>query len=505
MNPLADAIVAPLADREDPVLILPDSGGLTGKALFELSGRVANVLAGLGVKPGDRVAMQTGKSAHALAIYLACLRTGALFLPLNTAYTPAEVDYFLDDAEPRVMVCDPSVEKLLLPSAAARGATLLTLGADGDGLLAEAARNAGPDFENARRSNDDLAAILYTSGTTGRAKGATLSHGNILSNTDALVDVWRFTAADILLHALPIFHVHGLFVASNVPLRSNGKMIFLPKFDLDSVIAHLPRATSMMGVPTFYTRLLGDPRFGRALVRHMRLFTSGSAPLRTETHDAFRIRTGHLILERYGMTETMMSTSNPYDGERRAGSVGLPLPGIETRIIGTRTGVEVEEGEAGMLEVRGPNVFKGYWRMPERTAKEFSPEGYFMTGDLARVDTDGYITIVGRAKDLVITGGYNVYPKEVEAVIDSIDGIAESAVIGAPHPDFGEGVVAVVVRAPQSAVTRETIMEGLSDRLAGFKRPKRIVFADQLPRNAMGKVQKNALRDEYGSAFHRRK
>ncbi len=501
MNPLADAIVQPLADREDPVLILPDSSSLTGKELFELSGRMANVLARSGVKPGDRVAMQTEKSPHALALYLACLRTGALFLPLNTAYTPAELDYFLGDAEPRIAVCDPQVETLLSSITLARDVKLLTLGPVGEGTFSKAAENTHAEFASVPRSEHDLAAILYTSGTTGLSKGAMLSHGNLLSNVDALVDAWKFTDGDTLLHALPIFHVHGLFVASNVLLRAGGQMIFLPKFDVDSVITHLPQATTMMGVPTFYTRLLRDPRLDGVLVKRMRLFISGSAPLLPETHRAFEARTGHRILERYGMTETTMSTSNPYQGERRAGSVGLPLPGVETRIVDMKTGVEVGEGETGILEVRGPNVFRGYWRMPEKTSEEFRSDGYFITGDLAKVDSDGYITIVGRVKDLVITGGYNVYPKEVEAVIDSIDGVLESAVIGVPHPDFGESVIAVVVRLPDSAVTHEIIMEQLSCRLARFKQPKRIFFDDQLPRNTMGKVQKNALRAAYGSTF----
>ncbi len=501
MNPLSDALVAPLAEREEPVLILPDSPNLTGKTLFEMSGRFANVLAGYGVRPGDRVAMQAEKSPHALALYLACLRTGALFLPLNTAYTPAELDYFFSDAEPRIAVCDPNCEAQLAPTAWAKGVNLLTLGPSGEGNLSETAQSAMPEFHDIKRSENDLAAILYTSGTTGLSKGAMLSHGNLLTNADTLVDAWKFNLGDTLLHALPIFHVHGLFVATNVLLRVGGRMIFLPKFDLDLVIAYLPQTTTMMGVPTYYTRLLDDPRFDRDLVAGMRLFISGSAPLLPDTHRRFEARTGHVILERYGMTETTMSTSNPYDGERRAGSVGLPLPHVEARITDPKTGMTVGEGETGILEVRGPNVFKGYWRMPEKTAEEFRSDGYFITGDLARIDADGYVNIMGRAKDLLITGGYNVYPKEVEMVIDSIEGVLESAIIGAPHPDFGEGVVAVVVRSPGSKVTPQFIMESLTDRLARFKQPKRIFFENRLPRNAMGKVQKNTLRDTYGSAF----
>ena len=501
MNPLADALVAPLERRGDAVLIRPDGSEMSGDALHRLSGRIANVLAEAGVQPGDRVAMQTEKSAEALALYLACLRTGALFLPLNTAYTTAELDYFLGDAEPRVAVCAPAVEAALRPVADAKCITLLTLGGAASGTLVDRAAEAPEDFATVARRADDLAAILYTSGTTGRSKGAMLSHGNLLSNADALVETWRFTAADTLLHALPIFHAHGLFVATNVLLRVGGRMIFLPKFDVDTVLAQLPRATAMMGVPTFYSRLLGDARFTRELTGHMRLFVSGSAPLLAETHRAFEARTGHRILERYGMSETTMSTSNPYEGERRAGTVGLPLPGVESRIVDAESGIEVPQGEIGILEVRGPNVFKGYWRMPDKTAEEFREDGFFVTGDMARIDADGYITIVGRAKDLVISGGYNVYPKEVEGEIDGLEGITESAVIGVPHPDFGEGVVAVVVRESGSKLEAKDIQAALQDRLAKFKQPKAIFFMGELPRNTMGKVQKNALREMFDDVF----
>ncbi|MYH58770.1 MAG: malonyl-CoA synthase [Boseongicola sp. SB0675_bin_26] len=474
---------------------------MPGDALYRLSGRIANVLAEAGVQPGDRVAMQTEKSPEALALYLACLRAGALFLPLNTAYTTVELDYFLGDAEPRVAVCDPAAEPALRPLAEDRGITLLTLGGAATGTLVERAAEESAEFATVTRGADDLAAILYTSGTTGRSKGAMLSHGNLLSNVDALVQTWRFAAADTLLHALPIFHAHGLFVATNVLLRAGGRMIFLPKFDVDTVLALLPRATAMMGVPTFYTRLLGDARFTRDATAHMRLFISGSAPLLAETHRAFEGRTGHRILERYGMSETTMSASNPYDGERRAGTVGFPLPGVEARIVDPVSGVEMPQGEIGILEVHGPNVFKGYWRMPEKTAAEFREDGFFVTGDMARIDADGYMTIVGRAKDLVISGGYNVYPKEVEGEIDSLDGVAESAVIGVPHPDFGEGVVAIVVREPGSELAAEDIKAALQNRLAKFKQPKAILFIGELPRNTMGKVQKNALREMFDDLF----
>ncbi len=501
MNPLADALAAPLEMRGDAVLIRPDGSEMSGDALHRMSGRIANVLAEVGVQPGDRVAMQTEKSAEALALYLACLRTGALFLPLNSAYTTAELDYFLGDAEPRVAVCAPVAEAALRPVADAKGIALLTLGGAATGTLVERAAEAPEDFATVARHADEPAAILYTSGTTGRSKGAVLSHDNLLSNADALVETWRFTPADTLLHALPIFHAHGLFVATNVLLRAGGRMIFLPRFDVDAVLALLPRATAMMGVPTFYSRLLGDARFTREVTGHMRLFISGSAPLLAETHRAFEARTGHRILERYGMSETTMSTSNPYDGERRAGTVGFPLPGVELRVADTESGVEVPQGEIGILEVRGPNVFKGYWRMPGKTAEEFREDGFFVTGDMARIDADGYITIVGRAKDLVISGGYNVYPKEVEGEIDRLEGVAESAVVGAPHADFGEGVVAIVVREPGSGLKAEEIQAALQDRLAKFKQPKAIFFMGELPRNTMGKVQKNVLREIFDDAF----
>ena len=497
MNPLADALVTPLSGRKDAVLTRPDGSTVSGDTLYRLAGRIANILSTAGVKPGDRVAIQTEKSVESLALYLACLRAGALFLPLNTAYTTAELDYFLGDAEPRVAVCAPGSEAALRSITRAKGITLLTLDAMGGGSLADRAAAERDDFATVPREPDDLAAILYTSGTTGRSKGAMLSHDNLLSNVDALVKTWRFTGDDVLLHALPIFHAHGLFVAVNTSLRAGGRMTFLPNFDLDTVIAHLPQATSMMGVPTFYTRLLGDPRLNRDLTEHMRLFISGSAPLPAETHRAFERRTGHRILERYGMTETTMSTSNPYDGERRAGTVGFPLPGVEGRIADAETGEMLPQGEIGILEVRGPNVFKGYWGMPEKTAEEFRDDGFFVTGDIALIDEDGYIAIVGRAKDIVISGGYNVYPKEVETEIDALDGVLESAVIGVPHADFGEAVLAVVVPDGAREITTETIQAALRNRLANYKLPKAVCFLGELPRNTMGKVQKNALRDQF--------
>jgi malonyl-CoA/methylmalonyl-CoA synthetase len=378
----------------------------------------------------------------------------------------------------------------------------LTLGVDGaTGSLIDAARSQSPDFDDVAVCSGDLAAILYTSGTTGRSKGAMLSHGNLASNALTLKDFWRFTADDVLLHALPIFHTHGLFVATNVSLMAGSAMIFLPKLDPDAIFRFLPKSTVMMGVPTFYVRLLQDARLTAEVTAHMRLFVSGSAPLLTETHDAWRARTGHIILERYGMTETNMNTSNPYEGARAPGSVGPPLPGVDIRIVDPETGAVLEAGEIGMIEVRGPNVFKGYWRMPEKTAAEFRRDGFFVTGDLGRIDDRGYIQIVGRGKDLVISGGFNVYPKEVESEIDALAGVDESAVIGLPHPDFGEGVTAVVTLKPGVGLTETEVLVQLADRLAKYKQPKRVIFVDALPRNTMGKVQKNVLRDRYGDLY----
>jgi malonyl-CoA/methylmalonyl-CoA synthetase len=471
--------------------------------LFATSARYAHVLRKAGVRPGDRVAVQVEKSPEAILLYLACLRVGAIYLPLNTAYTLAELEYFLGDAEPRLMVCDPAAEPAVAPLAERLGVALtLTLGIDGEtGSLAERAVAQPAEFDDIDLSTDDLAAILYTSGTTGRSKGAMLTHGNLASNALTLKDAWRFTADDVLLHALPIFHIHGLFVATNVMLMAGGAMIFLPRLDADLVFRFLPEATTMMGVPTFYTRLLKDARLGRETTAHMRLFVSGSAPLLAETHAEWRSRTGHAILERYGMTETNMNASNPYDGERIPGSVGPPLPGVEIRIADADTGAPLPQGEIGMIDVRGPNVFAGYWRMPEKTRAEFRPDGFFITGDLGRFDANGYLSILGRGKDLVISGGYNVYPKEVEDAIDAIPGVDESAVIGLPHPDFGEGVTAIVTLKPGATLTEREVLAALSGRLARYKQPKRVLFVDALPRNTMGKVQKNTLREGYGGIY----
>jgi malonyl-CoA/methylmalonyl-CoA synthetase len=465
------------------------------------SARYAGALVALGVKPGDRVAVQVEKSIEALMLYLGAVRAGAIFLPLNNAYTPAEIEYFLSDAKPSVFVCDPSKADALASVAKAAGARLETLGVTADGTLAKKAAAASPDFMDVARGPDDLAAILYTSGTTGRSKGAMLSHENLASNARALVQEWRFTRADVLLHALPIFHTHGLFVATNVILFSGASMIFLAKFDANEIMRLMPQATALMGVPTFYVRLIDHPGLTKEATQHMRLFVSGSAPLLAETHRAFSTKTGHAILERYGMTETNMNTSNPYDGDRIAGTVGFPLPGTELRVTDPETGATLGREEIGMIEVSGPNVFKGYWQNPEKTKAEFRDDGFFITGDLGKIDARGYVHIVGRGKDLIITGGYNVYPKEIETEIDAMEGVEESAVIGLPHKDFGEGVTAVVVPVKGAALSEAAIVKALETRLAKFKQPKRVIIVPELPRNTMGKVQKNVLRETYRDLY----
>lgn len=493
-----------LGDRREPdrtAIETPDGGRTTYADLHAASGRMANLLRSAGIKPGDRVTVQVEKSVENLVLYLAVLRTGAIYLPLNTAYSLAELGYFIDDAEPALIVCDPARRDAIAGIAA--GALVLTLGADGSGSLTAAAADQPEDFATVPRAGDDIAAILYTSGTTGRSKGAMLTHDNLISNARVLTDYWQFTAADTLLHALPIYHTHGLFVACHVMFLAGGSMVFLPKFDVDAVLDVLPRCTSMMGIPTFYTRLLQHDRLNRAATAHVRLFTSGSAPLLADVHRQWQERTGHAILERYGMTEAGMITSNPYDGDRRAGTVGFPLPGIALRVVDAATGAELPNGEIGVLEVRGPNVFKGYWRMPDKTREEFRPDGFFITGDLGLVDERGYVHIVGRGKDLIISGGFNVYPKEVELAIDAIPGVRESAVIGLAHPDFGEGVTAVVVQEPGARLSEAAIRQALEPRLARFKQPKRVLFVDELPRNAMGKVQKALLRERHADLYAR--
>jgi malonyl-CoA/methylmalonyl-CoA synthetase len=488
------------AGDQDRILLQPLARDpISFRQVFEIAGRFANVLTNHGVQPGDRIAVQVEKSPEAVILYLACLRCGAVYLPLNSGYTPSELVYFVSDAEPLLLICSELNRETI--AAALPGTQILTLGDDGrSGSLAREAAAAPSGFADADSSMNDLASILYTSGTTGRSKGAMLTHGNLLSNAESLRKAWHFSQKDMLLHALPIFHIHGLFVGINVTMLSGAGIILLPKFDLGAIFATLPGATVMMGVPTFYTRMLQDPRLTQNATRHMRLFISGSAPLLAETHRLWSKRTAHAILERYGMTETNMITSNPFDGVRVPGSVGMPLPGVEVRITG-REGNSLSIGEIGMIEVRGPSVFKGYWRMPEKTAAEFRSDGFFITGDLGKIDDRGYVQIVGRDKDLIISGGFNVYPKEVESLIDELPNIEESAVVGIPHADFGEGVTAFVVCKPGSNVTEKEILDSLSGRLARFKHPKRVVFLEQLPRNSLGKVQKSLMRETYNNLY----
>ena len=485
--------------------VIPSASGdryYSYQDVFDVSARLANTLVGLGVTPGDRVAVQIPKSMEAIMLYLATIRVGAIFLPLNTGYTVSEIEYFLDNATPSLFICDPDKKDTFVSLAGKLNIRLETLGVwknheESAGSIADLGLEAPTQFENIERGPSDLGAILYTSGTTGRSKGAMLTHENLLSNAKTLVEYWEFTKDDVLIHALPIFHTHGLFVATNVVLKAGSSLIFLNGFNTDELIENLPHATALMGVPTFYTRLLNDERFVKSLVKHMRVFISGSAPLLAETHVEFEERTGHKILERYGMTETNMSTSNPYHGERRAGTVGFPLPGVDVRIVDEKTGKPLPAGEIGMLEVKGPNVFIGYWQIPEKTREEFRKDGYFITGDLASIDSQGYVEIVGRSKDLIISGGYNIYPKEVELLLDEQEGVLESAVIGVPHADFGEGVVGILVAKPDNQILEETIKAAISEKIARFKQPNRLIIVDELPRNTMGKVQKNILRDTY--------
>lgn len=488
-------------DRGRPFAYLPDGTIVTYADVDARSARYANALRSLGVTPGDRVAVQTEKSIDMLLLYLGSLRAEAIFLPLNTAYTAAEVAYFLRDAEPALFVCDPGRATASGEIARDAGVTRIeTLDDRGGGSLAAIADGSSLIFETVDCKGETLAAILYTSGTTGRSKGAMLTHDNLASNCMALRDTWRFTSNDVLLHALPIFHTHGLFVATNVTLAAGSAMILLPRFEIDAVIAAMPRATVMMGVPTFYIRLLDDARLTADLVAPIRLFISGSAPLSADIHRAFFERTGHAILERYGMTETNMNTSNPYDGDRIAGTVGVQLPGISIRIVDPESGAVLPRGDIGMIEIAGPNVFTGYWRMPEKTQAEFHGD-YFISGDLGLIDDKGYVSIVGRGKDLIICGGYNVYPAEVETVLDELPQVLESAVIGAPHPDMGEGVVAIVVPKERGFTDEASLTSALASRLARFKQPRRIIFIDELPKNGMGKVQKVVLRDLYRDSF----
>ncbi|MEM7429614.1 MAG: malonyl-CoA synthase [Pseudomonadota bacterium] len=480
-----------------------DAGGQT-VSYEDLLGRVgqyANALAAEGVEPGDRVTVQVGKSLENVYLYLGVLKAGAVYQPLNTAYTATEVDYFLSDAKPALVVADPARAEAIRFSAAKHGVgKLYTMGADGAGSLSSLADTQADDHETVAREPQDLAGLLYTSGTTGRSKGAMITHDNLSSNAIALHSIWHFEPGDVLLHALPIFHVHGLYVALSTAFLNGSEIIWLPRFDASEMMDLLPSATVMMGVPTFYTRLLAQDGFGAETCRNARLFVSGSAPMLAETHIEFEQNTGHRILERYGMTEAGMITSNPYDGDRAAGTVGYALPDVEIRVADDH-GAPLPNGEIGVLEVKGPNVFSGYWQMPEKTAEEFRPDGFFITGDMSKIDEDGRVTIVGRSKDLIISGGFNVYPKEIESEIDDMAGVGESAVVGVPHPDFGEGVIAVITANGGKAPDEEEIIGALSERLARFKVPKRVFVRDELPRNAMGKVQKAELRADYADTF----
>jgi malonyl-CoA/methylmalonyl-CoA synthetase len=500
-NELYDGLFKAHEGSDTPFLHLADGTILTHGAFLEHAAQIANALSDIGMNPGDRLAAQVDKSSDALALYAACVQAGIVFLPLNTAYTADELSYFVKDSGARCLVCDSSNHTALQPLADGLNAALETLDVDGAGTLNKRAKTMPTKFPTVERNSEDLTAFLYTSGTTGRSKGAMLTHKNLLSNARTLADYWHFTSEDVLLHALPIFHTHGLFVATNVTLIAGGSMIFLPRFDLDEMLIQMPRATTMMGVPTFYTRLLDDTRLTKDLTRHMRLFISGSAPLLAETHAEFERRTAHRILERYGMTETNMNTSNPYDGERRAGTVGYPLPGVEVVITDPANGTPLPADEIGQIEVRGANVFKGYWQMPEKTAAELRENGFFITGDLGKIDTDGYVHIVGREKDLIISGGYNIYPKEIELILDEQPGVLESAVIGVPHPDFGETVLGLIVAQPGLVLNFDLINADVTSRLARFKHPRQLIEVDALPRNTMGKVQKKALRDAYADIF----
>ncbi|GAB0152921.1 malonyl-CoA synthase [Marinobacterium sp. BA1] len=489
------------SSKDKTALSVPEEGRQVSFGELDLlSAKIANKLTGLGLEAGERVAVQVDKSVEALALYLAVLRAGAVYLPLNTAYMPDELSYFVTNAEPRVVVSRKSQADTFTKIKSDSGVDFefLTLENNASGTLLDELSSFDGEFETVSRSDDDIAAILYTSGTTGRPKGAMISHGNLLSNAQVLSSQWGWENDDVLLHALPIFHVHGLFVACNISFLNTSEMIYLSKFDTQQVLTELRNATVLMGVPTFYTRLLNEPDFSSELCCNIRLFISGSAPLLEETFEEFKVRTGHSILERYGMTETGMNTSNPLDGMRLPGTVGFPLPGTEVRIVSDE-GVALGVEEVGSLQVRGPNVFKGYWRMPEKTAADFTGDGFFITGDLGKIDKNGYVSIVGREKDLIISGGYNIYPKEVEMVINELPGVNETAVFGYKHADFGEGVAVAVIKEKGMDITDSQISDYCRDKLAAYKVPRVFIYLDELPRNTMGKVQKNILREKYGS------
>lgn len=496
-NTLYEALFAPHASNNSTFLECDDGIEQSYAEFLKRATQIANALVTVGLAPGDRVVVQAPKTRETLALYAASIQAGGVYLPLNNAYTFDELSYFVGDAKPAVIVCDPRDETDLSGLAKEHGATLLTLGLNG-GSLSDKADQQPEEFETVPRQEDDLAALLYTSGTTGRSKGAMLSHKNLLSNAHVLKDLWRISKDDRLVHALPIFHTHGLFVAINTSLLAGSHVRLMEKFDLDVLLSEIAKSTLLMGVPTFYTRLLGSEEFTGTLCENMRLFISGSAPLLAETHQAFEARSGHQILERYGMTETNMITSNPYEGERIAGTVGYALPGTEVKITDADTGSTLNDGEIGIIEVRGDNVFQGYWNMPEKTADELREDGFFITGDLGIKEPDGRVAIVGRAKDLIIAGGYNIYPKEIEDVLNDQVGVKESAVFGVPHPDFGESVVATIVPSGNE-LDLDEVKAKIDGKLARYKRPLEYCVMEKLPRNTMGKVQKIALREMHTS------
>ena len=496
-NPLYDNLIGKHATNDAGFLRQPGRPTVSFRQFSEQTSQVANLLLKHGLKPGDRVAVQASKTVEMVILYGATIQAGGVFLSLNTDYKKDEISYFIKDASPKIFVCDPQKRKELEDIADHVGSQVLTLDKDGQGSLKSQANILSKTFNTIDRKPNDLVALLYTSGTTGRSKGAMLTQNNLLSNAKTLKNLWEVNEDDVLIHALPIFHTHGLFVALNTALLAGAEVTFLQKFEITEIIEAICASTLLMGVPTFYTRLLADERLTVQLAKNMRLFISGSAPLLAETHEEFTRRTGHYILERYGMTETNMITSNPYNGERRPGTVGKPLPDVEIQINDSQTGRESADGEIGMIEVRGPNVFKGYWNMPDKTALELKENGFFITGDLGKLSSDGYLSIVGREKDLIITGGYNVYPKEIEDVLNKLEKIDETAVFGISDNDFGERVVAAVVMAENESFDKSETEIFVNDKLARYKQPKEYFVLKSLPRNSMGKVQKNELRKQF--------
>ena len=483
--------------NSNKIFIETESQKYSFKEFDDLVNKIANLLIASDLSEGDRVLVKLEKSIFSFALYIASIRAGGIFVPVNNDYTASEIDYFIENSIPYIFISnDESIKKVQN-----RNLKTFSLNSDMSGTFLENIKTQNTSFVPIERKKNDIASILYTSGTTGRSKGAMLSHNNLFSNTRELLKIWKFNENDALLHALPIYHIHGLFVACNLCLISGAKIHFIQKFQTEKVIEYLPKSTVMMGVPTFYTRLLESKKLNSQITENIRVFISGSAPLLSETHKEFEKVTGHKILERYGMTETNMNTSNPYDGERRAGTVGIPLPGINIRITDPETNVKLGSEKIGMIEIKGENIFEGYWTMEEQTKDSFTVDGYFITGDLGKFSSDGYLSIIGRNKDLIISGGLNIYPKEIEVVIDGINYVKESAIIGIPHKDFGEAVLAIVV-ANNEKISETTIMKVIQTKLAKFKQPKKIIFVSELPRNAMGKVQKQTLRDNYNKIFN---